>query len=92
MDGTGWHPWEALGGVLTSSPSISSCASGTLDAWALGTDGGLWRKTFSAGAWGPWVSEGGQWTSRPSATCRPGTTTIDVYLRGTDNSLWQLGF
>jgi len=91
-DGTGWHPWEALGGVLTSSPSISSCASGTLDAWVLGTDGGLWRKTFSAGTWGPWQPEGGQWTSRPSATCRPGTTTTDVYLRGTDNSMWQLGF
>ena len=92
MDGSGWHPWEALGGVLTSAPTISSCAAGTLDAWVLGTDGGLWRKTFSGGVWGPWQSEGGQWTSSPAATCRPGTTTIDVYIRGTDHTLWQLGF
>lgn len=88
----GWHAWEWLGGKLLSAPSASSCASGSLDVWAIGTDGGLWRRSFASGAWGTWQSLGGQWTSRPSASCRPGTTTIDVYERGSDNSLWHLGF
>jgi outer membrane protein assembly factor BamB len=91
-DGTTWHNWESLGGLLTSAPAASSCASGSMDVWALGTDGGLWRRTFTAGAWGPWQSYGGQWTSSPAAACRPGTTTIDLYLRGVDDSLWHLGF
>lgn len=89
---TGWHGWEWLGGLLTSAPSASSCLAGTLDVWALGTDGGLWRRSYSSGAWGGWQSMGGQWTSRPSATCRPGTTTIDVYERATNGALWHLGF
>jgi len=89
---TGWSNWQSLGGYLTSAPGISSCASGSLDVWALGTDRGLWRLRFTADAWGTWQSFGGQWTSRPDATCRPGTTTTDVYVRGAGNSLWHLGF
>jgi hypothetical protein len=92
QDSTGWHNWEWLGGVLTTAPSASSCVSGTLDVWAIGTDAGLWRRTFTGGAWGPWQSLGGQWTSRPAASCRPGTTTIDVYERGVDNALWHQGY
>ena len=89
-NGTAWQPWEGLGGVLNSSPDVSSCASGKLDVFAVGQDGALWRRSFSAGAWGGWTSLGGQWTSGPGAVCQPGTTKIDLFERGTDRGMWQL--
>lgn len=89
----GWFNWESLGGTLISSPAVSSCAAGSLDVFALGTDGGLWRRSFTASAgWGSWQSLGGYWTSSPSATCRPGTPSTDVYVRGADNTLWHLNY
>lgn len=91
-DSTGWHGWASLGGYLTSAPALSSCTAGTVDAWVLGSNGALWRRTFTGGAWGSWQFEGGQWTNKPSATCRPGTTSTDVYVRGLDGSVWHLGF
>ena len=91
-DSAGWHNWEWLGGVLISSPAASSCGVGKLDVFVLGTDSGLWRRSFSAGAWGPWQSLGGYWTSSPSATCRPGTSSTDVYVRAADNSIWHLNY
>ena len=30
----------------------------------------------------------GQWTSAPGAICPPGTATVELFARGTDNALW----
>ena len=88
--GSSWSAWEPLGGTIASVPAASSCGAGKLDVFALGADGALWRKSFSGGVWGAWTSLGGRWTSDPAAVCRPGTTSTDVFVRGTDNGLWHL--
>jgi hypothetical protein len=87
-DGIAWRPWEPLGGILTSGPVAASCASGHLDVFAIGVGGGLWQRGFNGTSWTAWKPLGGFWTARPSAMCRPGTTTIDLFTRGTDNGLW----
>lgn len=87
-DGIAWRPWEPLGGGLSSAPDPASCSSGHLDVFVIGTDGQLWRKGFNGSAWLPWQPLGGDWTAAPGAVCRPGTNTIDVFGRGTDNALW----
>jgi hypothetical protein len=88
-NGSGWSPWQSLGGVLTSGPDAASCSQGHLDVFALGPDGGIWRRGWSAG-WSGWLPMGGSWTSSPSAVCRPTTTTVDLFVRGTDSGLWTM--
>jgi hypothetical protein len=89
-DGSSWSGWEALGGIITASPAVSSCAAGKLDVFAVGADGALWRRTYNGATWGSWLSLGGRWTSGAAAVCRPGTTSIDVFARGTDDAVWHL--
>jgi outer membrane protein assembly factor BamB len=83
-----WYGWEPLGGVLASGPDAASCATGHLDVFVVGTDGGIWSKSYNGVAWSQWKPLGGTWTSDPSAVCLPGTTTIQLFERGTDNALW----
>ena len=86
--GSAWSGWQSLGGVLTTGPDASSCASGHLDVYALGTDRGVWHRGW-AGNWSAWQPLGGVWTSSPSAACRPSTTNVDLFERGTDAELWH---
>jgi hypothetical protein len=87
-DGLHWSNWTPLGGVLTSAPAAASCASGHLDVFVLGADLALYRMG-SAGSWGSWQRLGGMWASGPGATCRPGTTTLDLVEQGNDTALWH---
>ena len=85
----GWSAWEALGGILTSAPDAASCAVGHLDVFVRGTDNGLWHRGWNGSSWSGWQSLGGSWTASPSAVCRPGTTTIELFERGTDSATWR---
>ncbi|HEU5202674.1 MAG TPA: hypothetical protein VFU17_00110 [Candidatus Limnocylindrales bacterium] len=82
-----WLGWESLGGVLTSSPAVSSWASGRLDVFVRGTDSALWHKWWQNG-WSGWESLGGVLTSGPAAVSW-GNGRIDVFVRGTDSALWH---
>jgi hypothetical protein len=84
----GWYGWEPLGGVLTSGPDVASCATGHLDVFVVGSDGGIWQKSYNGTSWTQWRPWGGTWTSDPSAVCLPGTTTVQLFERGTDNAVW----
>jgi hypothetical protein len=52
-------------------------------------DNALWHKAWTGTGWTGWQSLGGTWTSDPSAVCEPGTTTVDLFVRGTDNAIWH---
>jgi chitodextrinase len=88
-DGVHWIGWESPGGTLNSGPAASSCGNAGLNVFWLGADNGLLRKAYNASGWGVQQSLGGQWTSDPAAVCRAGTSTVDLFLRGTDNALWH---
>lgn len=87
-NGASWT-WTSLGGGLTSGPDAASCAVGHLDVFATGTDGGLWQRGYNGTSWLAWQPLGGPWTADPGAVCATGTTTIDLFERGTDTALWQ---
>ena len=82
-----WLGWESLGGILTSSPGVSSWGPGRLDVFVRGTDNALWHRAYQNG-WGGWESLGGILTSSPAAVSW-GNGRIDVFVRGTDNALWH---
>jgi len=86
--GTSWV-WRFLGGILSSGPDASSCAAGHLDVFALGSDHALWRLGFNGTAWA-WQWMGEQWTADPGAVCPVGTTTVNLFERGSDGSLWEM--
>jgi hypothetical protein len=88
-NGSTWS-WTFLGGVLSTGPDAASCSSGHLDVFALGTDQALWQRGFNGAAWGPWQKIGGPWTSDPGAVCPTGTTSVSVFERGPDGSLWEM--
>jgi spore germination protein YaaH len=87
-NGSAWT-WTFLGGILTSNPEPASCTAGHLDVFLSGTEHGLWRRGFNGTIWGPWEFQRGQWTASPGATCIPGTSTVAVFERAGDGSVWQ---
>jgi hypothetical protein len=87
-DGSRWSGWGGLGGTLTSAPDAASCGTGRLDVFSLGAGSALMRLGFN-GSWSSWGSVGGTWASEPGAVCLTGTSTVDLFERGTDNALWQ---
>ena len=90
-EGTTW----SVTSTPSPSPSASlngvSCGSAT-SCVAVGWTGDSIRQTlvetWSGTAWSAWEPMGGLWTASPSAVCRPGTTTVDLFERGTDNAIW----
>ncbi len=83
----GWSGWESLGGLLTSTPTVSSWDPGRLDVFVAGTNSHMWHKWF-AGGWSGWEDLGGILTSAPSAASW-GTNRIDAFVSGTDSALWH---
>ena len=74
-DGFTWHPWENLGGELTSAPAVESRAPGHLDVFMRGADGAL--HTRSGETWLDKPSLGGELpVSSPAAVSwGPATST-----------------
>jgi hypothetical protein len=54
-----------------------------------GTDGQLWHKWYTGTSWSGWQSLGGKLTSSAAAATAPGSSRIDVFVRGTDGAIWQ---
>jgi hypothetical protein len=86
--------WESLGGILTSGPGVSSWWKDRLDVFVRGGDNILWHKTHRHG--GGWLYYeplgggilGGRIDSDPAAVSW-GNRRIDVFVRGSDNTLWH---
>jgi hypothetical protein len=51
----------------------------------------MYQKTWTGTSWSNWISLGGSPTSSPAATS-PTSGAIDVFVRGTDNGLWENSF
>jgi len=87
----GWGSWTALGGVLASSPAVASDANGNITVLMRGTDGQVHHRAFTGGTWSPWAQLGGPaagtFTGVPAVAAKVGRT--DVFVRGTDDQLWQ---
>jgi hypothetical protein len=95
---SGWGALRNLGGALTSGPVAITLGTGTEfnDTWvfARGTDQAVWFRRFAegSGTWGPWSSLGGRAVGAPGVTCEAGPTASPVvFVRGTDNQLWERG-
>ena len=62
--------WQRLTGIhVTDDPAVVSARPGTIDLFALGTDGLIYRRTFGAGVWGQWfqVDERTKFDAAPAA-------------------------
>jgi acylphosphatase len=71
--------------------SVQQNADGRLEAFAVGTDNGLWHiwETAPNGGWSGWASLGGVITSEPTVA-RNKDGRLEVFARGTDNALWHI--
>jgi hypothetical protein len=85
-DGTSWSDWSKIGGQLLAGtgPAAYNWGSSLTGVFVTGTNSALYQWTGLTG----WVKLGGYLTSSPGATSRS-SGTIDVFVRGRDNSLWQ---
>jgi hypothetical protein len=80
--------WNSIGGVLASSPGISSWAAARADAFVKSADASLYQNTWNGTAWTGWVPLGGILTSTPAAVSW-GANRIDVFVRGGDARLYH---
>jgi len=80
--------WTSLGGDLIQAPAASSWGSSRVDVFTVGTDRGLYQRTWNGSAWSGWVPLGGVLTSRAAAVSW-GPNRIDVFVRGTDSALYH---
>ena len=89
--GGGWSGWASLGGGFTSGPGATfRQGSGNVDVFGVGLDKQLFHNSWApgSGAWSGWVALGGGINGAPSAIS-PAADTLDVYVRGADNQLYQ---
>ena len=85
----GWSDWQSMGGNLISAPAVASCANLSLDVYAVMSDRALWHIGSNVTSIGTWESLGGQWAGGPAATCEKGASTVDVFERAQDGSVWH---
>jgi hypothetical protein len=96
--GTTWSAWYSLGGVLPAGTGPAACSwgAGRLDVFVQGTTGALYHKWYTGTSWSGWENLGGVLTSSPAAAAAPSSAAwlavMDVFVRGTDNGLWQKTF
>jgi hypothetical protein len=78
-----------LGGVATNA-TISSLGNGTLDVFALRTDGRAFRKRFNGTRWSDWQElSGPRFTSRIGASAQPSTGSTLITARGTGGVIYE---
>ncbi len=75
--------WNALGGYVTSSPSIVVDNAGKTEAWVRGGDNALWVNID-----GTWRGKGGVLASDPFAAIDY-NGKVHVLVRGSDNAAWD---
>ena len=96
-NGSAWSAYADLSKPLfgyKGDPTIVSWAPGRLDVFARGGDDKLWQRfsTNGGASWSDWikpVGDNGTLASPPDASTR-GPNTIDVWVLGTDNNVYQL--
>ncbi|MCW3001849.1 MAG: hypothetical protein JWQ20_1147 [Conexibacter sp.] len=84
--------------ALASPPAVvRDPVTGRTDAFARGADGTLWQAYWSGAGASQWhwykttdgTADGPPLASAPTVVRNPATGRIDVFVRGTDNALWQ---
>lgn len=88
--GSGWGPWEGIGGQSYSAPAVTwNQASGTATVLVRGLNDALYSRQRTAAGWGAYQNRGGVLVDAPGAT---GTSSggIDVVTRGTTNSFYAM--
>jgi hypothetical protein len=98
FSGGAWSAtWASLGGQWSTAVNAVSRALGYIDAFGVGTDGALYTAAGAPPAGGP-VDET-QWAPLegldggclgPPSVASWGAQRLDVFVRGTDNALWQM--
>ena len=78
-----------LGGVATNA-TVSSLGNGTLDVFALRTDGKAFRKHYNGRSWSGWHElSGPRFTSRIGASAQPSTGSTLITARGTGGVIYE---
>jgi hypothetical protein len=83
--------WAVPPAVDPSGPGAATDANGNITVQVRGTDDQVYQRAFIGGSWSHWAPLGGPnagtFAGAPALVTRPGRT--DVFVRGTDNKLWQ---
>ncbi len=87
---TAWGSLD-LPPILTSSPSATLGADGTLSLVVRGTDGAVWLTQRTGGQWSGWQSLGGSITIGPAITAT-GTNGLTLTALAADTSLLERHF
>ena len=89
MDGVRQPGQLNLGGVTTNA-AVSSLGDGTLDVFALRTDGYAFRKHHDGRRWSGWQRlSGPRFTSRIGASASPSTGATRITGRGTGGTTYE---
>ncbi len=90
--GTGWSGFNALGGALLSAPGVDvRQGGGYIDTYYRGTDNAIVARSWTpAGGWGApdTTSLGGGTLAAPALVSRA-PEVLDIFIRGTDDSLYR---
>jgi hypothetical protein len=85
----GWSDFVSLGGSFISAPTVSyRQGAGYIDIAGIASDHQLWFTSFVPGSgWSGWSPLGG--SLRNASMVSPRSGAIDIWVRGTDNQLYQ---
>ena len=87
VGGSGWTQWSGHGGPIRSAPGVASWGPDRVDLFA-GEDDEMRQLTWNQESGWTGFHLGGEFKGAPAAISRR-RGLIDVFVRGTDNALWQ---
>jgi hypothetical protein len=87
--GTAWSGTSSLGGTTTSTPVVIAPAANRLEVYARGSDNNVWSRLYNGTTWTDWSKIVGATYASPAASVRSGTSIVDLFVRGSDNALYQ---
>jgi hypothetical protein len=77
--------------TLSFTPTAALDANGHLEAFALGSDGALWRIVQNPnGTWGAWQGIGGLSLGGPPVAAVNANGQLEIFVRGTNGALWHI--
>src|SRR5262249_37640448 len=90
-----WAAWESLGGTFIGDPTVTPNRDRGMEVWVRWTDNtvrNIWQPG-QYGGWSPWNPQpagGPQAVSSDPVGISDGEGSMNFFMRGTDNALWQM--
>ena len=88
-----WSDWKLVGNDTAPNTSAAvSSSNGRLDLFAIGTDNGIWHRSYVSSGWSDWEQVGDSVASATSPAVSASNGQLDLFAIGTDYGIYHRSY